>query len=107
MYGCFATLAWCALCRVPVLGSSSIPLDADDDATSAAYYNDILHLESPCSSGYVYIPLAFLAMLYVVYLVECWHCFSKTAMLAHAEFQVSVKTSFFIEFSIELGGPIA
>ncbi|KAM4714258.1 transmembrane protein 151A [Anableps anableps] len=88
MYGCFATLAWCALCRVPVLGSSSsIPLGAPDDATSAAFYNDILHLESPCSSGYVYIPLAFLAMLYVVYLVECWHCFSKTAMLAHAEFQ--------------------
>ncbi|KAF3836956.1 hypothetical protein F7725_004420, partial [Dissostichus mawsoni] len=68
MYGCFATLAWCALCRVPVLGSSSGPLGSDDDATSAAYYNDILHLESPCSSGYVYIPLAFLAMLYVVYL---------------------------------------
>uniref|UniRef100_A0A672YSD1 Transmembrane protein 151A n=1 Tax=Sphaeramia orbicularis TaxID=375764 RepID=A0A672YSD1_9TELE len=87
MYGCFATLAWCALCRVPVLGSSSIPLGADDDATSAAYYNDILHLESPCSSGYVYIPLAFLAMLYVVYLVECWHCFSKTAMLAHEVYE--------------------
>ncbi|XP_017269937.1 transmembrane protein 151A [Kryptolebias marmoratus] len=89
MYGCFATLAWCALCRVPVLGSSSssVPLGTDDGATSAAYYNDILHLESPCSSGYVYIPLAFLAMLYVVYLVECWHCFSKTATLAHAEFQ--------------------
>ncbi|KAM4536578.1 transmembrane protein 151A [Odontesthes bonariensis] len=87
MYGCFATLAWCALCRVPVLGSSSILLGDDDDAASAAYYNDILHLESPCSSGYVYIPLAFLAMLYVVYLVECWHCFSKTAILAHAEFQ--------------------
>uniref|UniRef100_A0A8C6UCF8 Transmembrane protein 151A n=1 Tax=Neogobius melanostomus TaxID=47308 RepID=A0A8C6UCF8_9GOBI len=83
MYGCFATLAWCALCRVPVLGSSSLPLGDDDDAASAAYYSDILRLESPCSSGYVYIPLAFLAMLYVVYLVECWHCFSKTAMLAH------------------------
>ncbi|XP_072315244.1 transmembrane protein 151A-like isoform X1 [Eucyclogobius newberryi] len=86
MYGCFATLAWCALCRVPVLGSS-LPLGADDDPAAAAYYSDIVHLESPCSSGYVYIPLAFLAMLYVVYLVECWHCFSKTAMLAHAEFQ--------------------
>uniref|UniRef100_A0A668U6M4 Transmembrane protein 151A n=1 Tax=Oreochromis aureus TaxID=47969 RepID=A0A668U6M4_OREAU len=75
MYGCFATLAWCALCRVPVLGSSSVSADG----TSAAYY--IQQWESPCSSGYVYIPLAFLAMLYVVYLVECWHCFSKTAML--------------------------
>uniref|UniRef100_A0A3Q2E8Y7 Transmembrane protein 151A-like n=1 Tax=Cyprinodon variegatus TaxID=28743 RepID=A0A3Q2E8Y7_CYPVA len=88
MYGCFATLAWCAICRVPVLGSApSIPLGADDDATSAAYYNDMVHWESPCSSGYVYIPLAFLAMLYVVYLVECWHCFSKTAMLAHEVYE--------------------
>ncbi|XP_056431553.1 transmembrane protein 151B [Gadus chalcogrammus] len=90
MLGCFGALAWCALSRVPVLGSAAVrPVAAalDDGATSAAYYNDVLRLESPCSSGYVYIPLAFLAMLYVVYLVECWHCFSKTAMLAHAEFQ--------------------
>uniref|UniRef100_H3CGA2 Transmembrane protein 151A n=1 Tax=Tetraodon nigroviridis TaxID=99883 RepID=H3CGA2_TETNG len=83
MYGCFVTLAWCALGRVEVLVSYS---SADVDATSAAY-SDILPPESPCYSGYVYIPLAFLAMLYVVYLVECWHCFSKTAVLAHAEFQ--------------------
>lgn len=86
MYGCFATLAWCALGRVEVLISYS---STDVDATAAAY-SDILHPESPCYSGYVYIPLAFLAMLYVVYLVECWHCFSKTAVLAHAEFQVIV-----------------
>lgn len=85
MYGCFVTLAWCALGRVEVLVSYS---SADVDATSAAY-SDILPPESPCYSGYVYIPLAFLAMLYVVYLVECWHCFSKTAVLAHAEFQVT------------------
>ncbi|XP_077400542.1 transmembrane protein 151B-like [Vanacampus margaritifer] len=88
MYGCFATLIWCALCRVPVLSSSPVRVTtADGNSTSAAYYNDVQRLESPCSSGYLYIPLAFLAMLYVVYLVECWHCFSKTAMLAHAEFQ--------------------
>lgn len=85
MYGCFATLAWCALGRVDIFISSA---SADVDTTSVAYSNDILHPESPCYSGYVYIPLAFLAMLYVVYLVECWHCFSKTAMLANAEFQV-------------------
>lgn len=87
MYGCFATLAWCALGRVDIFISSA---SADVDTTSVAYSNDILHPESPCYSGYVYIPLAFLAMLYVVYLVECWHCFSKTAMLANAEFQVLV-----------------
>lgn len=87
MYGCFATLAWCALGSVDIFISSA---SADVDTTSVAYSNDILHPESPCYSGYVYIPLAFLAMLYVVYLVECWHCFSKTAMLANAEFQVLV-----------------
>ncbi|XP_077598707.1 transmembrane protein 151B-like [Stigmatopora nigra] len=88
MYGCFATLAWCAMCRVPVLSSSPVRIAAaDGNSTSAAYYSDVERLESPCSSGYLYIPLAFLAMLYVVYLVECWHCFSKTAVLAHAEFR--------------------
>lgn len=104
MYGCFATLAWCALGRVEVLISSS---SADVDATSAAYSNDILHQESPCYSGYVYIPLAFLAMLYVVYLVECWHCFSKMAMLAHAEFQVTNRASYCCHDSLDINPIIA
>ncbi|XP_029610764.1 transmembrane protein 151B-like [Salmo trutta] len=85
MYGCFTMLGWCVVCRVPVLGSGEDVVSA----TSATAFPDLpqLHLQhdSPCSSGYVYIPLAFLAMLYVVYLVECWHCYSKTAILAHAE----------------------
>ncbi|KAF4089202.1 hypothetical protein AMELA_G00063600 [Ameiurus melas] len=93
MYGCFGTLTWCELCKVPVL---TVPLELaatvlenEDQSTTSgavnAYSPDELTLDSPCSSGYVYIPLAFLAMLYVVYLVECWHCYSKTAMLAQAE----------------------
>ncbi|XP_055757305.1 transmembrane protein 151A [Salvelinus fontinalis] len=86
MYGCFTTLGWCVVCRVPVLGSGEYVVVS---ATTATTFPDLpqLHLQhdSPCSSGYVYIPLAFLAMLYVVYLVECWHCYSKTAILAHAE----------------------
>ncbi|KAG9346447.1 hypothetical protein JZ751_006758 [Albula glossodonta] len=79
MYGCFCTLGWCALCRVPVL--------APEDPGGPYHFGERarLHHDSPCSSGYVYIPLAFLAMLYVVYLVECWHCYSKTATLAQAE----------------------
>ncbi|GLH15833.1 Uncharacterized protein GBIM_20254 [Gryllus bimaculatus] len=31
-------------------------------------------LTSPCEDGYMYVPVAFLAMLYLLYLVECWHC---------------------------------
>ncbi|KAK7907628.1 hypothetical protein WMY93_016240 [Mugilogobius chulae] len=34
----------------------------------------------PCSNGYIYIPLAFLVMLYVVYLVECWHCHTRNEL---------------------------
>jgi len=32
---------------------------------------------SPCDKGYVYIPVAFMLMLYLVYLVECWHCTAR------------------------------
>ncbi|XP_076836469.1 transmembrane protein 151A [Brachyhypopomus gauderio] len=68
MYGCFGTLAWCSLYHITVMGNP------------VRFYP-----ESPCSNGYIYIPVAFLAMLYVVYLVECWHCYSKTAHLAKVE----------------------
>ncbi|XP_048885801.1 transmembrane protein 151A isoform X2 [Brienomyrus brachyistius] len=79
MFGCFGTLGWCALCRVPIMAS--------DDSNGSVQYGQLgpVHHDSPCSSGYVYIPLAFLAMLYVVYLVECWQCYSKIAALAQAE----------------------
>ncbi|KAJ8372263.1 hypothetical protein AAFF_G00291180 [Aldrovandia affinis] len=79
MLGCFGTLAWCSLCRVTVI--------APDDHGPAFQYGDRARLyhDSPCSNGYVYIPLAFLGMLYLVYLVECWHCDSTTAALPRVE----------------------
>nr|XP_015194340.1 PREDICTED: transmembrane protein 151B-like [Lepisosteus oculatus] len=74
MYGCFGVLGWCSLYRVTVLAADS------------SYFGEArLYHDSPCSNGYVYIPLAFLAMLYVVYLVECWHCHSKGAALPRVE----------------------
>ncbi|KAI7813774.1 transmembrane protein 151A isoform X2 [Triplophysa rosa] len=92
MFGCFGTLVWCKLCKVPVLPPTEPeaavvePGDPSTTAVSASIYiPDKLDFAGPCSNGYIYIPLAFLAMLYVVYLVECWHCYSKTAMLAQAE----------------------
>ncbi|XP_077089340.1 transmembrane protein 151B [Siphateles boraxobius] len=79
MYGCFGTLGWCSLYRITVMAS--------DDQGPAYFYGDRARLyhDSPCSNGYIYIPVAFLAMLYIVYLVECWHCYSKTANLAKVE----------------------
>ncbi|XP_026862215.2 transmembrane protein 151B isoform X1 [Electrophorus electricus] len=78
MYGCFGTLGWCSLYRITVMAS--------DDQGPTYYGNPArFYHDSPCSNGYVYIPVAFLAMLYVVYLVECWHCYSRTAHLAKVE----------------------
>ncbi|XP_019642700.1 PREDICTED: uncharacterized protein LOC109483984 [Branchiostoma belcheri] len=47
-----------------------------------------LHHVSPCSHGYVYIPMAFALMLYVVYLVECWHCHTRVELQTKRPAQV-------------------
>ncbi|XP_028903497.1 transmembrane protein 151B [Ornithorhynchus anatinus] len=63
MYGCLGAVTWCHVTKVTRLTFSS-----------AYKGNSLMYHDSPCSNGYVYIPLAFLLMLYAVYLVECWHC---------------------------------
>nr|XP_005998171.1 PREDICTED: transmembrane protein 151B-like [Latimeria chalumnae] len=68
MYGCFGVVGWCHLFKV-----SRLTLKG-----SSPFKGEIkIYHDSPCSNGYIYIPLAFLAMLYVVYLMECWHCYAK------------------------------
>ncbi|EFN72403.1 Transmembrane protein 151B [Camponotus floridanus] len=47
------------------------------------------HISSPCDDGYIYIPVAFMGMLYLVYLVECYHSPIRIDLL-HAESQDSV-----------------
>ncbi|XP_072407016.1 transmembrane protein 151B-like isoform X1 [Chiloscyllium punctatum] len=69
MYSCFGVVTWCHLSKVTRLAFNK-PYGRES----------MIYHESPCSSGYVYIPLAFLMMLYVVYLVECWHCYGKSEM---------------------------
>ncbi|XP_078518139.1 transmembrane protein 151B-like [Lissotriton helveticus] len=69
MYCCLAAVTWCQLARV-----TKLSFDSSFKGQSMIYH------DSPCSDGYIYIPLAFLAMLYVVYLVECWHCHAKSEL---------------------------
>ncbi|XP_059819106.1 transmembrane protein 151B-like isoform X2 [Hypanus sabinus] len=75
MYSCLGVVTWCHLSTVPRLG-----FERPAPGTASALYR-----ESPCSSGYVYIPLAFLSMLYLVYLVECWHCFARNQTQQQAD----------------------
>lgn len=36
-----------------------------------------INRHGPCADGYIYIPIAFVILLYLVYLVECWHCHTR------------------------------
>ncbi|XP_028858819.1 transmembrane protein 151B [Denticeps clupeoides] len=65
MYGCVGAMVWCHVTKVTRLTF---------DRKSMIYHDSI------CANGYIYIPLAFLVMLYVVYLVECWHCYTHNEL---------------------------
>uniref|UniRef100_A0A668A1Q0 Transmembrane protein 151Ba n=1 Tax=Myripristis murdjan TaxID=586833 RepID=A0A668A1Q0_9TELE len=69
IYGCVGAMAWCQVTKV-----TRLSFDSAYKGKSMMYH------DSPCSNGYIYIPLAFLVMLYVVYLVECWHCHTRNEL---------------------------
>ena len=69
MYSCIGVMVWCQLTTI-----TRLSFDSAYKGKSMMYH------DSPCSNGYIYIPLAFLVMLYVVYLVECWHCYTRNQL---------------------------
>ncbi|XP_062326240.1 transmembrane protein 151B [Osmerus eperlanus] len=81
MYSCLGAVTWCQLTSVTKL-SFDTSLTSLRGAPGDGGGRSMIYHDSPCSDGYLYIPLAFLLMLYVVYLVECWHC------RAHSQLQV-------------------
>ncbi|KPP58692.1 transmembrane protein 151B-like, partial [Scleropages formosus] len=85
MYGCLGAVAWCHLTRESKLSfdssaTSSLTASMSSPRSGGMRGRSMIYHESPCSDGYVYIPLAFLLMLYVVYLVECWHCQARSEL---------------------------
>ncbi|XP_008207025.2 serine-rich adhesin for platelets [Nasonia vitripennis] len=78
IYGCLAAVTWCRCANVTkiVINFSTFPI------RSTKYV-------SPCDDGYIYIPVAFMGMLYLVYLVECYHSPIRIDLL-HAEGQSGV-----------------
>ncbi|GFR22646.1 transmembrane protein 151B [Trichonephila clavata] len=60
--GCIAVIIWCRVAQVSrlVINFHNFPVSSREKT-------------SPCDEGYIYIPVAFMVMLYLVYLVECWH----------------------------------
>ncbi|XP_018397450.1 PREDICTED: uncharacterized protein LOC108775544 isoform X2 [Cyphomyrmex costatus] len=79
IYGCLAAITWCRCANVTkiMVNYTKFPIKSTR------------HVSSPCDDGYIYIPVAFMGMLYLVYLVECYHSPIRIDLL-HAESQDSV-----------------
>ncbi|XP_022827152.1 transmembrane protein 151B-like isoform X1 [Spodoptera litura] len=65
--GCLGSVAWC--------NTAEIDRDLIDFSNFVSVRHPIKRTvrESPCDVGYAYIPIAFVLLLYLVYLVECYH----------------------------------
>nr|XP_046269071.1 transmembrane protein 151B [Scatophagus argus] len=94
MYGCLGVVAWCQLTQVTKISfnqqlASSFTASLTSSLRGASGMgvggHSMIYHDSPCSDGYIYIPLAFLLMLYVIYMVECWHCRARSELQCKAD----------------------
>ncbi|XP_045188035.2 transmembrane protein 151B-like [Mercenaria mercenaria] len=65
--GCLGAIAWCRLAIITTVVMFYERHSAHKGVSKS----------SPCADGYIYIPVAFVILLYLVYLVECWHCHTR------------------------------
>nr|CAD7461056.1 unnamed protein product [Timema tahoe] len=85
IYGCLGAVTWCRMAEVTkvsivrssVRPSLCSPICPPVIINFSLYPIKSTRQMSPCDDGYIYIPVAFMAMLYLVYLVECWHCTAR------------------------------
>ncbi|XP_049451959.1 transmembrane protein 151B [Epinephelus fuscoguttatus] len=94
MYSCLGVVAWCQLTQVTKISfntalTSSFTASFTSSLRGASGMgvggHSMIYHDSPCSDGYIYIPLAFLLMLYVLYMVECWHCRARSELQNKAD----------------------
>ncbi|XP_035530674.1 transmembrane protein 151B [Morone saxatilis] len=94
MYSCLGVVAWCQLTRVTKISfktsltssfSASFTSSLRGASGMGAGGHSMIYHDSPCSDGYIYIPLAFLLMLYILYMVECWHCRARSELQCKAD----------------------
>ncbi|KAL8568288.1 hypothetical protein ACOMHN_040861 [Nucella lapillus] len=90
--GCLSAIAWCRLAvlkKTPPPSASSSYILSSHYSFSLSNRQDMDGFrESPCDDGYVYIPVAFVIMLYLVYIVECWHSHTRIEL----QYKVDINT---------------
>ncbi|CAG2240835.1 transmembrane protein 151B-like [Mytilus edulis] len=79
MFGCLIAIVYCRLATVTTFVVNFYTSYIPDTRTKQT---------SPCDAGYIYIPVAFVIMLYFVYLVECYHCHTRIEL----QYKVDVNT---------------
>ncbi|XP_038162936.1 transmembrane protein 151B [Cyprinodon tularosa] len=90
MYSCLGAVAWCRVTRVTKISfnsalTSSFPSSLRGPSGIGIGGHSMIYHDSPCSDGYIYIPLAFLLLLYGLYMVECWHCMALNELQSKAD----------------------
>ncbi|KAM9842048.1 transmembrane protein 151B [Aulostomus maculatus] len=94
MYSCLGVVVWCQLTRVTKISFNSALTSTFTSSFTSSLQgasglgvggHAMIYHDSPCSDGYIYIPLAFLLMLYVLYMVECWHCRARSELQYKAD----------------------
>ncbi|KAL0828927.1 hypothetical protein ABMA28_003827 [Loxostege sticticalis] len=72
--GCLGSVVWCSTAEIDrdLIDFSSNPIKRTVR-------------ESPCDVGYAYIPIAFVLLLYLVYLVECYHSTARIQLARRAD----------------------
>ncbi|XP_077413823.1 transmembrane protein 151B [Vanacampus margaritifer] len=92
MYSCLGAVSWCQLSRVTKISFNSALTSTFTVSFASATQrgphpggHSMIYHDSPCSDGYIYIPLAFLFLLYVLYMVECWHCRARSELQCKAD----------------------
>ncbi|KAL0828928.1 hypothetical protein ABMA28_003827 [Loxostege sticticalis] len=77
--GCLGSVVWCS--------TAEIDRDLIDFSSFMHLRNPIKRTvrESPCDVGYAYIPIAFVLLLYLVYLVECYHSTARIQLARRAD----------------------
>ncbi|XP_061699388.1 transmembrane protein 151B isoform X1 [Syngnathoides biaculeatus] len=92
MYSCLGAVSWCQLSRVTKISFNSALTSAFTASFASSPLrgphsggHSMIYHDSPCSDGYIYIPFAFLFMLYVLYMVECWHCRARSELQCKAD----------------------
>ncbi|XP_050668534.1 transmembrane protein 151B-like [Leptidea sinapis] len=72
--GCLGSVAWCSTAEIDrqLIDLTKYPIKQTVRG-------------SPCDVGYAYIPIAFVLLLYLVYLVECYHSTARIQLARRVE----------------------